>query len=67
MIRQIKRAEDKQITFELPEEYIGQEIEVLIFPISEAVEPLKKERQTFSAVEIETKNLKFNREEANER
>ncbi len=67
MIRQIKKVVEKQIILELPDEYLGQEIEVLVFPISETVESKSSDKKVFSAIEIQTKDFQFDRNEANER
>ncbi len=53
----------------VPENYIGKEMEVIAFTIKEGLE--KKEagnkKVTFSALSIDTKGYKFDRDEANER
>jgi hypothetical protein len=36
MIRAIVTPDSKQITFPIPEEYVGTELEIIIFPIKDA-------------------------------
>ena len=68
MVRTIVRPEKASISFDIPERYIGKEIEVIAFEKNEgATESLpKKKAVTFNAVSIDTRSYKFNREEANE-
>ncbi len=35
MIREIIKAEDTKLTIEIPQEYVGREIEYIIFPIKD--------------------------------
>ena len=58
-----------QISFSIPESYIGREMEVIAFTKKEGltdVEPVEK-NVSFTALSIDTKGFKFNRDEANER
>lgn len=53
----------------MPKEYIGKEIEVIAFTKAEWLpnKEVQKKQTSFTAVAIDTKGFKFNREEANER
>lgn len=57
------------ISLSVPESYIGQEMEVIAFTKKEGLETveLSAKKVTFSALSIDTKGFKFNRDEANER
>ncbi|MFK7933754.1 MAG: hypothetical protein AB8G22_09600 [Saprospiraceae bacterium] len=69
MIRTILIAEKSNLLLQLPDNFIGQQIEVIAFVVKEAQEKAKsfQKRKTFSAIELDTRNFKFNRDEANER
>ncbi len=56
-------------SFNVPEEYVGKEIEIIAFTKNEGLQAveLPKKFATFSALSIDTTGFKFNREEANER
>ncbi len=61
---------DKQtISFDIPEGYVGKEIEVIVFAKDEGKsnEPFIEKKVSFAALALDTKGYKFNREEANER
>jgi len=68
MIRTIVRPDKTSISFDIPEKYIGKEIEVIAFEKSETVKEKSSKKKTvsFKAVSIDTRGYKFNREEANE-
>lgn len=53
----------------MPKEYIGKELEVIVFTKGEGLQnrKLPEKQVSFTALSIDTKGLKFNREEANER
>jgi hypothetical protein len=54
--------------FPVPTEYIGKELEMLVFPKNEVFsKPLADKKATFNAVSIDTRQYTFNREEANAR
>lgn len=71
MIRTIVKAEGTTLTLSLPENYRGKKIEIIAFAVDEIEAETRasseKEVKTFSALELDTKGYKFNREEANER
>lgn len=57
------------VSFSVPENYIGKEMEVIAFTMMEGLENKDaiSKNATFSALSIDTKGFKFNRDEANER
>jgi len=69
MIRTIITPQRQTISFEIPKDYIGKEIEVIAFAKDEGVlnEKNAGKKVTFTALSIDTKGFKFNRDEANER
>ena len=69
MIRTIVTPQQQTISFTIPKDYVGKEIEVIAFAKGEGItkeQPAKK-KGTFTALSIDTKGYKFNRDEANER
>ena len=56
------------LSFYVPKDYIGKEVEVIAFTQNEGLQSkgIAKKQVSFSALSIDTKNFKFNREEANE-
>ncbi|MBO9561571.1 MAG: hypothetical protein J7621_02310 [Niastella sp.] len=69
MIRTIITAHQQTISFTIPKDYVGKEIEVIAFAKGEGInkeQPAKK-KVTFNALSIDTRGYKFNRDEANER
>jgi len=69
MIRTIIKAEKRILEISLPLEFIGKEIEVIAFLLEEATLTSipASSQKTFSAIRLDTRGFKFNREEANER
>ena len=69
MIRTIIIPEKEVVSFNVPSNYVGKEIEVIAFEKNEGVkeEKLLKKNVSFDAVVLDTRGYKFNREEANER
>ncbi|MFP5041749.1 hypothetical protein [Parasediminibacterium sp. JCM 36343] len=69
MIRTIVTPNTQTVTFNVPKDYIGKELEVIAFAKNEGTETkqLPKKEATFIALSLDTKNFKFNRDEANER
>ena len=57
------------VSFSVPENYIGKEMEVIAFTKKEGLEKPEMQRRkvSFAALSIDTKGYKFNRDEANER
>jgi hypothetical protein len=69
MIRTIVIPDKQTISFRIPEDYIGKQIEVIAFAKDEGLgkEVNSKKKVTFNALSIDTRGYKFNRDEANER
>jgi len=68
MIRTVFTPQNDNCMFPIPIEYIGKELEIIIFPINKIFsKPLSSKKVTFNAISIDTRQYKFNREEANER
>ncbi len=68
MIRTTVRPDKASISFDIPERYIGKEIEIIAFEKNEGSNEKTPKRKavTFDAVSIDTRGYRFNREEANE-
>jgi len=73
MIRTVIQLEDNTLTLILPEKFRGKQVEIIAFTVDE-VEARNDEYvegeeaiKTFSALELDTRDYTFNREEANER
>jgi len=69
MIHTIVTPLKQTISFNIPAEYVGKEIEVIAFAKGEGKsgeQPTKK-NVTFDALSIDTREYKFNRDEANGR
>ncbi len=69
-IREIKKIEDNTITIELPENYKNKEVEILILPFEDSEQSGNSKRRPFESlkeISIDTRTLKFNREELHER
>ncbi len=61
---------DKQsISFDIPMDYIGKQIDVIAFSLDEGLkdEKMQSKKVTFNALSVDTRGFKFNRDEANER
>lgn len=69
MVRTIIIPEKEVVSFNVPSNYVGKEIEVIAFEKNEGVkeEKLLKKNVSFDALVLDTRGYKFNREEANER
>jgi len=69
MIRTIIKAKKNYLTIQLPNEYVGKQLEVIAFMLEEETEKnySKKKEVSFDAVSVDTRGFKFNRDEANER
>ena len=68
MIRTIITADKNNLTLSLPDNFLGKQVEVIVFIIEEAKDQAAglKKPKTFSAVQLDTRGFKFNRDEANE-
>ena len=68
MIRTVFTPQNDNFVFPIPTEYIGRELEIIVFPTNEIFsKPLPSKEVTFNAISIDTRQYKFNREEANAR
>ena len=68
MIRTVFTPQNANFVFPIPTEYIGKELEIIVFPTDEILsKPLPSKKVTFNAISIDTRQYKFNREEANAR
>lgn len=68
MVRTIITPDKPSISFDIPEQYVGKEIEVIAFEKEEGLEiktSLKK-KVSFDALSLDTRGYKFDRDEANE-
>lgn len=69
MIHTVVIPNKQTISFDIPKDYVGKQIEVIAFAKDEGIvnEKPAKKKVTFSALSIDTRGYKFNRDEANER
>lgn len=67
MFRTILTITQKNLTIDLPENFVGKQVEILAFVIDKASTDSNPSRKTFFPLQLDTLNYKFNREEANER
>ena len=69
MIHTVIIPNKQTISFDIPKDYVGKQIEVIAFARGEGStkDQFAKKNVTFSALSIDTRGYKFNRDEANER
>ena len=68
MIRTVITPDNKVFPLSIPDNYIGRQVEVIVFALDEAHENITSGyKRTFEAAKLKTKGFKFNRDEANER
>jgi hypothetical protein len=68
MIYKIFIPQNDSVTFSIPKEYIGKELEIIAFPKDEIYEKdIHPKEVTFNAISIDTRGYKFDREESNAR
>ena len=69
MIRAIITADKNNLTLSLPDNFLGKQVEIIVFIIDEAKSQVAgfKKAKTFSAVQLDTRGFKFDRDDANER
>lgn len=67
MLRTISIPNTETVFFNVPKDYIGEDLEIIAFARNEGLpsKALAKKQASFNAISIDTK--KFNRDEANER
>lgn len=69
MIHTTITPDQRTISFGIPENYVGKEIEVIAFAKDEGITkgvPADK-KVSFTVLHVDTEDYKFNRDEANER
>jgi hypothetical protein len=69
MIRTMITPNKQTISFDIPRDYIGKEIEVIAFAKEEGFllgQPARK-KASFNMLHVNTKDYKFDRDEANQR
>lgn len=69
MVRTIIPPPKQRISFEIPKEYVGKQVEVIAFAKGEGVvdEKTGKKQLSFNALSIDTRGFKFDRNGANKR
>ena len=65
-IREIVIPENNKIELTIPDNFIGEQIEVLAIKIDKETDQFKRDK-SFDAIKLDLSGFKFNREEANER
>ncbi len=69
MLRTIITAEKNNLILSIPDDFIGKQIEVIAFVLedAQAQKITLNNTKTFSSIQLDTREFKFNRDEANER
>jgi hypothetical protein len=69
MIRTIITPSKESISFDIPKDYVGKQIEVIAFAKDEGLtkDQSGKKQVSFTILHVNNKDYKFNRDEANER
>lgn len=68
MVRTVLTADKQILSFQVPVNYIGKQVEVIAFTIDEPVKETKEHRKRiFTTIKTNVANFKFNRDELNER
>jgi len=70
MIRTVVTPDKNMLSFNIPDKNIGKKLEVFAFAVDETSEDViytTRSSKSFSAIKLNTKDFKFNREEANKR
>jgi hypothetical protein len=70
MIRTVIIPENNTLSFNIPDKYIGKKMEIIAFAVDEPSEDIiysGRSHKSFSAIRLNTKGYKFNRQQANER
>jgi hypothetical protein len=72
MVRKILVPEKNTVVVELPDDYIGKEIELLMFPINDSQQTtaqdmtMEEVKTFFNRFNVDMTDFKFNRDEVNE-
>ena len=70
MIRTIITPDKNKISIDIPDKFIGKKMEVIAFSLEDSLSDViytESKVKSFSAIQLNTKGFKFNRDEANER
>ncbi|HCN82137.1 MAG TPA: hypothetical protein DIT07_00735 [Sphingobacteriaceae bacterium] len=69
MIRTLVTPDKQSISFDIPKDYVGKQIEVIAFAKDEGIskEQSANKKVSFTVLHVDAKDYKFNRDEANER
>ena len=68
LFREIRKVEANDFVMHLPDDFINKDVEIVIRKINnKGKHNRQKKAPEFSALKLNTKGFKFNREEANER
>lgn len=68
MIRTVVIPDKTIFPLTIPEDYIGRNVEIILFAVDEATQGMKKTvKRTFDAAKLDLTNYKFDRDEANQR
>ncbi len=68
MIRTVIPPDNKIFPLNIPDDYIGKQVEVIVFALDEAEQTMSSlGKRTFEAIKINTKGFRFNKDQANER
>jgi hypothetical protein len=68
MIRTILTADKQVLSFPIPSNFLGKQVEVIAFTIDEPVKTSRAPKsRTFTTIKINVTDFKFNRDELNER
>jgi hypothetical protein len=68
MVRTVLTADKQTLSFQVPLNYVGKQVEVIAFTIDEPVkESRERKKRTFTTIQANATDFKFNRDELNER
>ncbi len=69
MVRTIVTADKKDVMLTLPDSFLGKQIEIIAFVLENGTADVRNYNnvKTFTAVQLDTRNYHFDREEANQR
>lgn len=68
MIRTIVVPDKTVVPVSIPEDYIGRNVEIILFAVDEASPEVKlTKKRSFDAVALDLTDFKFDRDEANQR
>jgi hypothetical protein len=67
MIRTIFTADKATLSLQLPENYVGRQVEVIAFLLDEPLKAIASKPKKFITFDVDGSNYQFNRDELNER